>query len=187
MTEKNKLCRKVYIAEDATEARHWTANAVALEFRFEDGAAPIRVTPEDYPASMQRALMFFGISEKDGNAYAGAKTPAEARERFLPMHERLALGEFVKERIAGETRPTMLADAVKAALEDQGQTVDDALYQKIRTEKLATKEQREATEKIPTVKAHLDRIRVEAAKARAKVSTAAAKEADATDLSDFAA
>jgi hypothetical protein len=37
------------------------------------------------------------------------------------------------------------------------------------------------------VKAHLDRIRVEAAKARAKVSTAAAKEADATDLSDFAA
>ncbi len=87
---------------------------------------------------------------------------------------------FTRICVAGGTRPTQLADAVKADLEEQGQTVDEA-HGEIGYARKAQKRRKP----IPTIKAHLDRIKPDAAKKRAKSSADSAKEAGPADLASF--
>jgi len=173
MAEKSSVCKKVYVDKDGNETRSATADAVALEFRFANGKTHV-VNPDNYPKEIQRCLVFFGTSEKDGNAYAGAKgDPDDAEDKFLSMHEQLMTGIWVEKAEAGP-RPSLIADAIIAALEAAGQKVDTARAEKVR-EKVKDKDTREGALKDPVIKAEYESIKAKRAAVRAKEAATAAK------------
>ncbi len=177
--KKASVCKKVFILADGSESSHADTNAVALEFRFTNGHTHT-VREDDNPDDINGCFAWMGRSEKYGNGYAGAGGDANAAEElFEVLFERLAGGEWVKTREGGGIRPSMVADAVKAALVEQGETVDEVRYLTIK-EKLKTADDRERALANKGIKAHYDRIRQEREDARI------VKRADeATDLTAF--
>ena len=163
------VCAKAYVMADGTRSRSADPEAVALEFAFANGSTEI-VELGMFPVPIELQLAWFGRSEKFGNFYAGAKgDPEKAHEMFLTGKENLANGEW-SERGGGEgERPSMVVDAVVAALEAAGEIVDEARKATIH-EKVKTKEGRKAALANPAINAEYERVR--AAKAKAKLDTA---------------
>ena len=173
MVEKASVCKKVYVAKDGTETRSATPDAVELQFRFENGNTH-KVALSDHNPEILSCLTFFGISEKYGNSYAGAKgDPADAEEKFLSMQEQLKGGTWVEKAEAGP-RPSLIADAIIAALKSAGQTVDEKRAGAVR-EKVKDKATRDGALKDPVIKAEYEAIKAERAVERAKAAKALAK------------
>lgn len=179
MVEKSNVCKKVYTFPDGTTGAHAKQDAVSLSFAFTDGET-IVVTPGDFPTEIQTCLMFFGISEKLGNAYAGAAKKAKetgetvgevAFDLFESLRERLVLGEWIAEREAGGPRIGQLVQAVINCKARQGETVEFTAVAEI----LKDKEIREMVEKDPVVVAEVASIRATAAAERATAAAAAAE------------
>ena len=167
--KKVGVCAKAYVMRDDTKSRSAHEDAVALQFEFANGKTEI-VELDKFPDAIEARLDWFGRSEKFGNLYAGAKGDADkAHEMFLTGFENLANGEW-SERGGGEgERPSMVVDAVVAALEAAGEEVSDERKTSIH-EKVKTKEGRKAALANPAINAEYERVR--AAKAKAKLDTA---------------
>ena len=106
-----------------------------------------------------------------------------AVEAFDTGMELLQGGEWLRRKASGQARPSMVVAAVIAALEAAGQTVDDVRRQSI-ADKCAGSEGRKRVMDNPIFAAQYERLKAEAAAARAaKAQDAAAK--TKTDLSDF--
>jgi len=171
--KKVSICKKVYIGPDGEESRSAKANAVELQFHFTNGNIH-SVKLADHPADIVTCLGYFGISEKYGNSYAKSDGSADvAEEKFLAMQEQLTGGVWVTESEAGD-RPSMVCDAICAALETNGEKVDDARRASIR-EKIKDKDVLAGAKKDASVAAELERIKAERAVARAKEAKAKAK------------
>ncbi len=173
MAEKISVCKKVYVAKDGTETRSATPDAVELQFQFQNGNThSVKLT--DHPGDILSCLTFFGISEKYGNAYAGAKGDAgDAEEKFLSMQEQLRGGTWVEKAEAGP-RPSLIADAIIAALTAAGEKVDDARAASVR-EKVKDKATRDGALKDPVIKAEYEAIKAARAALRAKEAAKVAK------------
>lgn len=176
MAEKTSVCKKVYIDKDEVETRSATAGSVELQFRFANGNSH-KVQLADHPAEIVTCLGWFGISEKYGNAYAGAKGDADAAEEaFLSMQEQLRGGTWVEKAEVGP-RPSLIADAIIAALNAAGQKVDEARAGTIR-EKVKDKPTRDGALKDPVIKAQYEAIKAARAAERAKAAAVLAKGAE---------
>lgn len=173
MADKVSVCKKVYVDKDGTETRSATPDAVELQFQFANGNThAVKLT--DHPAEILFCLTFFGVSEKYGNSYAGAKGDAgDAEEKFLSMQEQLRGGTWVEKAEAGP-RPSLIADAIIAALLSAGQKVDDARAAGVR-EKVKDKAIRDGALKDPVIKAEYESIKATRAANRAKEAAKAAK------------
>ena len=176
MVEKTSVCKKVYLNEAGDETRSATAGASELQFRFANGNVhSIKIA--DHPDEIYRCLGWFGISEKYGNSYAGAKGDADAAEEaFLSMQEQLQGGTWV-EKAEGGPRPSLIADAIIAALTAAGQDVDAARGTSIR-EKVKDKATRDGALKDPVIKAQYEAIKAARAAERAKAAAKLAKGAE---------
>ncbi len=179
MAEKTSVCKKVYVNAEGEETRSATAASTELQFRFANKNTH-KVTMADHPANILACLGWFGVSEKYGNSYAGAKGDADAAEEaFLSMQEQLRGGTWV-EKAEGGPRPSLIADAIIAALTAAGQTVDDKRAAGVR-EKVKDKATREGALKDPVIKAQYEAIKAARAATRAKEAAAAAKGASIGD------
>lgn len=195
---RETFCKKVIDLETQTVAFNFASD------EFDN----VTLNLSDFePIHAQLAL--HGLSQKVGDSYAAAKgTPASDRhESFLAMVERLKSGDWVAEGKSAGPRPSMVAMAVMAFLADNGVVVNPATLPK-----KATDEEREAAqtawdakhadviEKVKgegrekalanaAIKAQYERLRAEAAAARAAKATEAAGEvenADGDALAEFA-
>jgi len=173
MAEKVSVCKKVYVNKDGEETRSATQYSTALQFRFANGITHV-VNYGDHPVNIKTCLSWFGISEKYGNAYAGAKGDADAAEEaFRSMQEQLRGGTWVEKAEAGP-RPSLIADAIIAALNAAGQKVDEKREAAVR-EKVKDKATREGALNDPVIKAEYEAIKAKRAAERAKDAAALAK------------
>lgn len=174
MAERTKVADKVFLDAQGEESRHASQDTTKLEFRFTDGTVR-EVDLEKIGAKCKAAALWHGLSQKLGDSYAGAKgVVGDAIESLDTVLERLANDDWVKAGEGPGTRPSLVADAIKAALEKAGQTVDEERYATIR-EKVKGNENRKAALAIPEVAVEYERLRLEAQQARfAKMSEAAA-------------
>ena len=171
--KKVSICKKTYIGADGEETRSAKEGATVLRFQFTNGNTH-DVKLHVHPHSIVTCLGWFGISEKYGNSYAKSDGSADvAEEKFLAMQEQLVGGVWVTESEAGD-RPSMVCDAICAALEANGEKVDDARREKIR-EMIKEKDVLADVKKDDAVKAQLERIKAERAVARAKDAAKKAK------------
>lgn len=179
---REKLCTKVYVDADGGETRSAHPGATKLEFRFgADPKAPEQVevvTLADLPEEVRTCAAWHGLSQTLGDTYAGAKGDLTAAlDAFQTKFEVLAGGQWVEKREGVGPKPSSVAAAVKAALEANGETVDDDRMAAIMS-KLKTAEQRKAAVANPAINAQYEAIKLANAKAKAKAAAAKAKDAD---------
>ncbi len=181
--KKTAVCTKMYILPDGGESRSATADATELQFRFANGKVEV-VKMGDNPDAIEARLAWFGRSEKYGNFFAGAKGDSDkAHEMFLSGSENLAEGTWA-ERGGGEgPRPSMVVEAVVAALVAQGQNVTDERRAGIK-DKLSTPDAKKQALANPAIAVQYEMIRAAAAKAKLDAAKAKAKGTEA-DLDAF--
>ncbi len=179
MVEKSNVCKKVYTFPDGETGSHAKPDAVSLTFGFSGGES-VTIERNTFPAEIATCLYWFGVSEKLGNAYAGAAKKAKetgeevsavAFDLFEALRERLVLGEWIAEREAGGPRIGQLVQAIVNCKGRLGETVEFAAVAEI----LKDKEIREMVEKDPVVIAEVAAIRAKAAAERAAQAAAAAE------------
>lgn len=174
MAEKAKVCNKVFILSGGEETNNATPDAEAVVFRFVNGNNHT-VHLEDFPEHIRNALMWHGISAKLGDVYAGSKGDADlAEETFLTAYERLVGGDWMKAREGVGARPSLVVEAIVAALEKAGEEVSDARREAIR-EKCKDKATRDAAIEDPAIKVEYERIKLDRQKEREKAAREAAK------------
>jgi len=171
--KRSAVCKKVFMLVDGTESRSAHNDAVGLEFRFANGETRT-IALGQFPESIETRLAWFGRSEKFGNAYAGAKGDADvALESFDTMVELLSSGEWTEARESMGPRPSLVADAIIAALTANGNTPDEGQVLEIR-EAVKDKATREGALKDPVIKAAHEAIKSARAAARAAEAAEAA-------------
>ena len=179
--KRQSICKKVYINSDGKETAHASPDADSLEFRFESGET-IVVELDSIADNCRRAATWHGISQKLGDKYAG-KSVDEAHEEVATLLERLQQGDWIKAREGAGPRPSVLVDAVVAALEENGETVDSDRRAKIKAQ-LADSEKKKHAMNNPLFRAHYARIKAENATAKAAAAAQSAENTE-TDLGDF--
>lgn len=185
---KNKIAKKVYMQSDGSESSHATAETVSLEFRFADGET-IPVTRDDIGDGCQTAAFWHGLSQKLGDSYAGTANPTEAREGndkrqgLFTVLELLKLNDWVRPGTGGGPRPSMLIDAILAAIEAAGKDVTDEIRENVRG-MVKTPEDRKKALLNPQVSAQYERVRADRAASKAEAAQKSADET-AVDLSEF--
>lgn len=173
-TKRKSVCTKLFVSKDGSESRSATPSWSELRFSFANGNTHV-VEREDHNADVRRCLEGFGISEKYGNSYAGAKGDADAAEEmFLSMQEQLKAGTWVERAEGVGPRPSLIADAIIAALMESNQKVDNARANAIR-EKVKDKAVREGALKDPVIKKHFELAKIKRAQERLDATTEKAK------------
>lgn len=158
-----KVCEKVYVDSEGKETRSATATAERLEFRFSNGETHA-VELMEHNEEIRTCLGWFGISEKYGNAYAGSKGNVDdAEERFLSMQEQLTGGIWVERAEGVGPMPTLVVDAIAAAIEATGRTPDrDSIREKVKDKGVRT-----GALKDPRIRAEYEKLRAERAAVKA--------------------
>lgn len=183
MAERTQVAKKVYITAAGDESAHATPDAERLEFRFANGETLV-VNPNDIGANCRTAALFHGLSQKIGDSYAGAKGDADtAYESAQTILERLINDDWVRQGEGVGARPSLVSEAVIAALEENGETVDDERKKGI-VEKLKGKEARDRALANAVINSHYERIKAERAAERAAKAREKA-EGKELDLGDF--
>ncbi len=217
MATKTSVCKKVYVLKDGREVRspasadHNAADIDRLEFRFAAGTTRIvklsDFMPEEAVAQFIAtftkfdqllASLWHGKGQKLGDAYSGStKKEADPVELFDAVYENLVDGMWVESGSGGgEAAPSLLVDAVVAAMTTQGLPPDpEKIKAKLtprdadgKLDKPAAKKARDGALANPAVKAEYEKAKADRAAKRAKEAAAAAKTAGkeaAADLDAF--
>lgn len=111
MAKRNEIAKKTVDVENGT-----------VTIAFADGGDPIVTHLSKVPESNVVRLALHGMSQKEGDSYAGAESIADAREAVLGVQEMLYSGEW-STRAPGEPRVAVLAEALARAT---GRTVEEA-------------------------------------------------------------
>lgn len=185
--KRDSICKKVYIdpTADGGESSKPSPTTEALEFRFSDGTV-YRVTLDEIGPNCQTAFSWHGLSQKLGDSYADKKgTDIESRlESFGTVLERLQADDWVRPGEGPGTRPSLVADAVRAALLADGEDVSDERYAAIR-EKVKGADNRKGALANVKIKAHYERIAAERQTARAAKAAEDAFGSEDVGLGDF--
>lgn len=174
-------CKKTYKNGEGEISSHASADVISLSFAFTDGPTS-EIVLSDLSADVLKAAAAHGLSQKLGDSYAG-KDGDEAVEAFGTVLEQLKGGEWIKVGEGVGTRPSMVADAIKAALEASGETVDEDRY-KLIVEKVKGNDARKAALANAAISAQYERIKAERAVERASKAEEKASGVEA-DLSGF--
>ena len=179
--KRGAKCVKSYLQPEGDPTRHATPETVGLRFSFADNV-DVDVTRENIGDGCLTAAMWHGLAQKLGDSYAGSKDPTDAREgegNFMAVLELLQADEWVRERQAAGPRPSMILDAVCAALVAKGEEVSDE-RRAAAQEKLKDADFRKATLENPAVKAEYARIRAENAARQATKALEVSKASEET-------
>ena len=172
---KLEIAKKLYRNAKGEEGSHAGEDTTGLFFKFSNGHV-VNVEVEKLADSIKLAALFHGLSQKIGDTYAGADSVEEAIESAETVLERLYGGEWIKPREAAGPRPSLVLDAVVAALIAAGETVSDERKEKAR-ETLKDPKKRQDALKDARIKSHFDRLRRERMEKLEAESTAAAAKA----------
>lgn len=156
--------------------------AETVTYMFDDLRKEAQAAGVDFDA----CALAYGVKQIGSDGYAGRKQKGEAPWDMLEERMQDVLsGEYRSG--AGEKRgasKTLLAEAVKRAIESQGTEVDADMFARI-TESLATEEAREAAKAQPKIAAAYEAIKAERAQERARKKAEAAAQSDDLDLAAF--
>lgn len=179
---RKAICKKVYVNSDGSESRSASVDAARLEFRFfgDDGETvtdTISLIASDMPENVGVCAKWHGLAQKIGDSYAGAsKSDESAYDRAMAMVESLAGGEWVAEGESAGPRTTYLLDAICNVIADAtGSAPDDAKRAEI-AEAIKTADAKKSALGNAAIKAAYEKIKADAAVARAKAAAKAAKE-----------
>lgn len=154
-------------------------DATAIVVTFGDGTSDsfdVMQTSEE----LRHCAMLQGFAIKLQRSFASAKgDPAAARESYETVKENLLSGLWNTKREGSGPRLSILVEAIVAALQEEGETVDTARQAGI-AEKLKDEAVREKAMAKPSVKKHYEMIKAARAADRA---AKAAKEAEGSSES----
>ncbi len=176
---RESIAKKIYVDAEGNESSHAGPNVVSLRFDFSDGTN-ISVSKENVGATCQIASFWHGLAQKLGDTYAG-KTVSEAIDAVETVLERLAADDWVKAREGAGARPSLVVDAIIAALIAAGQSVNDERRASI-TAKTKDKADRDSALGNPVIKAAYEKIKADRAAERASKAADAAR-GEALDIS----
>lgn len=182
--KRQSVCKRVYTYVDGSEGNRAQPDATKLTFTFVDDAGVLVASLDDIGEKCREALAWHGLSQWIGDKFNTAKGDGVAAlESALSGYETLVADSWVAIGVSAGPRIGMAVEAVKRALEADGQTVDDERVKGI-AEKLSDKAVREATMAKSPYDFHLRTIQQEAAAKRTEAARAKMEEAD-SDLSEF--
>ncbi len=211
MATKISHMRKRYELDDGTSVRSAVPNWAALVFELlgpkgADDKAPVVDTfriPRDevglgdnvsdhaacavgHGLFQKLGDMFSGIASEDHEYHPTRGYADVIRDGLEEMWADIRNGFWVEERAqgGGGGNVTMLLAAAIKALTNAGKDVDAAARDKL-TSALKTKEGRESWSKQPQVRAILEEMKLEKAKARAAKAAEAAEKAGGSDLASL--
>jgi hypothetical protein len=171
-----------YVTKDGESHKQVNPGAKIVRVTFGNGYTD-DVVIGDLSKEILACAVQQGLAIKLQRSFASAKGSVEdAIESFLTVKENLLSGTWASKREGSGPRLSILSEAIKAALEGDGQTVDDKRMADI-VAKLADDDKREAAMANPKVKAHYESIRAARAAERA---ASAMKEAEGSSAAlDF--
>lgn len=143
---RNQMAKKVVDAEKGT-----------VTFTFSNGKTLVADVDKLDPVLVRR-LALHGLGQKVGDSYAGSETVDEAVENAGDVYEMLANGKWT-ERVAGEPRTSLLAEALQRVMAEGGTT--KTLEDCIAAVKKLDDEGRKNLRGQPAVKAAMSAIKAE--------------------------
>ncbi len=164
---RNKLASKKADATNGT-----------VTFAIADEGQPIVAALTALPQAIVNQLALHGLSQKCGDSYAGAETPAEARAAVSAVLADLTAGNWNAARAGGAVKVLVVVEALARV---SGESVEDAqsVYGDL------SDEDKEKLRKHPGVKAAMAAINAERAAARAQALASKAEGSEKLDLASL--
>ncbi len=185
-SKRQSVCKRVYTYEDGSTGNRAQPTATKLTFTFVNDAGDLVVDMAAIGEKCKAALAWHGLSQWIGDKFNTAKGDGAAALEFATAgYESLLADAWVAIGVSAGPRIGMAVEAVKRALEADGQTVDDERVKEIAAT-LADKDVRDATMKKSPFDFHFATIREEAHAKRTEIARARMEAADSGEaLSDF--
>jgi hypothetical protein len=181
MATRAKIASREYLTSDGVAGRSVPDECTGLRFVFENDEQ-LEVVLTDLPAAIQAQLAYHGVSQKIGDAFAGAKGDVNlAQENAESLLEQLMAGVWSEKASGVGARPSMVADAIIAVNIAQGRTPTTEQELDIR-ERVKIKEQKDGALGDPEIKAEYEKIKAERAAERAAKARNTANESETTDV-----
>lgn len=181
--KRQSVCKRVYTYLDGTQGNRAQPDATKLDFNFIDGQVA-SLEFDKIGGNCGSALLRHGASQWCGDKFNTAKGDAPAAfEAVSAAIETLYADVWIAIGVSAGPRIGQAVEAVKRALEADGQTVDSDRLKEI-AEKMADKDVRDATVKKSPFEYHFRVIQNEASAKRMETARVKMESAD-SDLSDF--
>lgn len=183
--KKRNASKSLYVDGKGETSRSPTADTEIVRFVF-DGFenSPVDLVINEISDAIAHLAICQGLNIKLQRSYNTAKgNAAQMRDECEATRDNLLNDVWTSEREGG-LRIGDLADAIKATLTDEGESVDDERFARIK-ETLKDESKRDKAKASPKVQAHLTRIMAEKAAERAKVAGEAASKTETSGLTDF--
>lgn len=183
--KKRNASKSLYLNAAGETTRSPSADTTIIRFVF-DGFDndPVDLDVTKTSPAMQHMAICQGFNIKLQRSYNTAKgNAAQMKEECEATRDNLLNDVWTSEREGG-LRIGDLAEAIKATLLDEGDSVDDTRFAKIK-ETLKDEAKRDKAKASPKVQAHLTRIVAEKAATRAKEAGEAAAKSTESGLTDF--
>lgn len=185
---RTAVAKKGYVDNAGEFHRSASADMSHGEIRFlgDDGESvvdTIEIRPEEFPEDVRRCAMFHGFMQKLGDAYAGSKNKDESPyDLAMAVYEALIGGTWIKEGESAGPRATYLLDAICNVIAEVTGTEPDEAKRKSVAESIASKDAKQDALKDARIKAAYEKIKADAAVARAKAAAKAAKDGGGEDF-----
>ena len=178
--KKRQTSKSLYVNAAGETTRSPDAESVIVRFVFDGIPEPVDLKLSDLNEEIRHLGLCQGINIKLQRSYNTAKgNAAQMRQECEDTAQNLLDGVWTGEREGG-LRIADLIEAIASTLRDAGDTnVDDARLASIR-EKLHDEAARDKAKGSPKVKAHLARIALEKATARANEAAGVDTSGDTT-------
>ena len=165
--KRKSVCNKFYTLENNDKVKHAQPGIVNLDFKFNSGEV-ITVDLNEIPDNIKSILAWHGLSQKLGDAYAGAEKSTSTPEDLLRgVLEQLVAGDWVRKGEGTGPRVSLITEAVVRAKVAAG--VDFAtIDQGALSERLKVKKLRDRAMATPQVAAEYENIKAERATERAR-------------------
>lgn len=186
MATKTKKSSNVYVSLNEqgveVESKSPNENWTGVRIKFENGNVA-NILRDSLPASIMACAAAQGISIKVQRSGAETKTVDEFQEAAETTIENLLAGVWNTEREGSGPRISDLLEAVVKIKTDAGVTVTDEVREAIRG-KLLTEEGRAVAQGDKTVQMHVEQMKADRARERAKKAKEEAKGVKSA-LADF--
>lgn len=182
---RTKISSNVYVTKAGEVHKNPVPEAKTVRTVFSNGEEH-DINLSDLSKEMLACAALQGLSIKVQRAFASANGSVDdAVEAYLTVRENLLAGTWNTKREGAGPRLSILAEAIAAALEEKGQTVDDARMASI-VAKLSDEsgDAKELAMKDLKVKAHYERIKAERAAERASKAAEAANGESDSNIAD---
>lgn len=172
-----KIAKKVFVLNAGVPA--------AVRFEWDDGEPATVISLDDVEA-MAPWFLANGISQKFGDAYSGAKSPAEARAALQALRVQVLDQGVWAQKGGGGGQVSILAEALHRVMSDNPATAGNVPTMEAIAEKLGkmtAMEVKAMKAKWPSIDVEMQKIRLE--RSEAKAARTGDEGDDATDLGDL--